>query len=212
MKNIVIIGRSNKIIFIIRSLFKECNLEVIPWRKQGNFVASTIKKQKNSQPNLIVICGYDYESYLYSFERYYEANVNNPINLIKKIAKKNTKILYINTSIDSNKKTFSRYRFAKTELAFKLISQYKNFRMISPELIKGKSGLEIHGGIISKLLIKLMISLNLLTTTNTNELQKLIGNKIKESKPQPNIERLEPCLLKLRRNQFLDRLLRMAYG
>jgi hypothetical protein len=212
MKKIVIIGRSNKIIAIIKGLFKKCNLEVISWRKLGNCVASTIKKQKNPQPNLIVICGYDYESYFYSFERYYEANVTNPIKLIERITKKNTKILYINTSIDNNKKTFSRYRFAKIELAFKLKSRYKNFRMISPELIMGKSGLEIHGGIISKLLLKIMISLSILTTTNSNELQNLIGNKIKETKQQPNIERLEPCFLKLRRNQFVDRFLRMAFG
>ncbi len=122
---IIIIGNSKKFITIVRSIYKNSFIKVYSWRSLIDINYNQQKKFKN--PNLIIICGYDYNSHWYSYKDYYKSNISEPIKFVNFLANPKTKILYIDTLkkvLNSNSKknrfTFSRYEYAKKELGFNL--------------------------------------------------------------------------------------------
>ena len=101
-KKIVIIGKSNKFILGIKQNFIYNELDIISWRKI-NFIKSKKKY------DLIFLCGFNFNTYSSNLNLFYKNNINKPLNLVKKIAKKESVIVYINTKNDKKKYTFSRY-------------------------------------------------------------------------------------------------------
>ena len=99
-KKIVIIGKSNKFILGIKQNFIYNELDIISWRKI-NFIKSKKKY------DLIFLCGFNFNTYSSNLNLFYENNINKPLNLVKKIAKKESIIVYINTKNDKKKYTFS---------------------------------------------------------------------------------------------------------
>ena len=212
-KKIVVIGNSYKFIKIINSLYPKSNLKIYSWR---NIINLDHKKEdvfKN--PNIILICGYNYQSQWYSYNRYYFENITMPVKLIKYLSNRNTTILYIDTinklkkNISFNKKnTFSRYEFAKKELGYKLYKNFKSLKILEIPPIKNKNrNADIYGGIFTIIIFNFLIYFKFIKTINSNNLKTLIVNKIK-SKNINLPQRLKPIFLKYPRSLFLDRILR----
>ena len=210
-QKIIILGNSNKFIKIIKSIYKSSSIQIYPWRLISNY--NLKKKKLIKTPEKIFICGYDYQSQRYSFERFYNSNVTMPLNFTKFLSNKKTRIIYIDTldKISNNEKkknyTFSRYEFAKKELAFKLNKNFKNLENLKTPPIVDKDKVLIHGEFLTKLIFKFLIRFSLIKTIDIKELKKkIIQSNFKRKKEK---KRINPVLLNIPRTLFLDRLVRI---
>lgn len=204
-KKIVIIGKSNKFILGIKQNFIYNELDIISWRKI-NFIKSKKKY------DLIFLCGFNFNTYSSNLNLFYENNINKPLNLVKKIAKKESVIVYINTKNDKKKYTFSRYRYAKEKLAYELNKKIKNLIIYRADLIKFNNNISINSNFFSKYVFIFFSKLNLIKTIEIHyvlkEIIMLLNNK-NYSKQKNNIK---SYLLNVPRTQFLDRALRFLIG
>jgi hypothetical protein len=215
-KNIAIIGKSPKFIKIIYSLFGKSYIQKYSWRSI-NSLRLNDKLIKN-KPDLILICGYDYQSYWYSYKRYYYNNITAPLQLVKFLKKKNTLIIYIDTANKLKnqqhifkRSTFSRYEYAKKELAYNLYKNFTNLRILSVPIIKdNKNKAEIYGNFITKTLFNILIHINLVNSINIIKLKKLIKN-INLVKKNYKPTKLKPLNLKIPRSLMIDRILRFIH-
>ena len=215
-KNITIIGKSPKFIKIIYSLFSKSYIQKYSWRSI-NSLRLNDKLIKN-KPDLILICGYDYQSYWYSYKRYYYNNITAPLRLVKFLKKKNTLIIYIDTANKLKnqhhtlkRSTFSRYEYAKKELAYNLYKNFANLRILSVPIIKNsKNKAEIYGNIITKTIFNILIHLNLIISINITKLKKLMKNIDLVKKNYKPIK-LKPLNLKIPRSLIIDRILRFIH-
>ncbi|QDC96513.1 hypothetical protein FIT77_04265 [Candidatus Methylopumilus universalis] len=211
-KNIVLIGRSNKFISAFQYLFPDSFLTIIPWRG-----CSSYKLKKNNTlikiaPNIIVVCGFDYKSYRYPYRDYLKVNVYDPLMLIEKIIDSQTLIFYVGTLNEKNKKTLSRYRYAKYLLGTELRTKYNKFKMISPPiLLEGNGSPSIQGSWITKVMFNVLIKAKIAKTLGYPGLIYLIDVTLK-SNSNKKIFKLTPKWLDLPRSRFLDRILRFLYG
>ena len=210
-QKIIILGNSNKFIKIIKSLYKSSSIQIYPWRLIPNY--NLKKKKLFKTPEKIFICGYDYQSQRYSYEKFYNSNVTMPLNFTKFLSNKKTRIIYIDT-LDkiSNKQrkknyTFSRYEFAKKELAFKLNKNFENLEILKTPPIVEKDKVLIHGEFLTKFIFKFLIRLSLIKTIDIKDLKKkIIQSNFKKKKEK---RKLNPVLLNIPRTLFLDRLVRI---
>ncbi len=132
------------------------------------------------------------------------------------LIKKSTKILYINTlnkikrnNLSVQKKTLSRYQYAKQELAYRLYNKFKSVKILEIPVIKNKkNNSNIHGGIITKMLFNLLIYLKLINSINNNGIKKLIMNK-DNNKNLIIPRKTKPIFLGIPRSLLLDRILRI---
>ena len=215
-KNITIIGKSPKFIKIINSLFDKSYIKKYSWRSI-NSLRLNDKLIKN-KPDLILICGYDYQSYWYSYKRYYNYNIKAPLRLVKFLKKKNTLIIYIDTANKVKnqqhalkRSTFSRYEYAKKELAYNLYKNFTNLKILSVPIIKdNKNKAEIYGNIITKTLFNILIHINLVNSINITKLKRLIKN-INLVKKNYKPVKLKPLNLKIPRSLMIDRILRFIH-
>ena len=210
-QKIIILGNSNKFVKIIKSIYKSSSIQIYPWRLTSNY--NLKKKKLIKTPEKIFICGYDYQSQRYSFERFYNSNVTMPLNFTKFLSNKKTRIIYIDTldKISNNKRkknyTFSRYEFAKKELAFKLNKNFKNLEILKTPPIVEKDKVLIHGEFLTKLIFKFLIRFSLIKTIDIKELKKKLTQS--NSKRKKEKKKLNPILLNIPRTLFLDRLVRI---
>ena len=212
MKNkIIVLGRSQKFIKILKSIYKKHTIQIISWRN----INAIKKKQLIKKPNIIFVCGYDYESHWYSFKKFYDKNITYPFQFIKSIATEKTKIIYIDTIEHLNNKKkhkifiFSRYEFAKKMLRYKLIKKFKYINIIEfPPIINKNKEPMIYGGVITKKIFKFLIIYKLINCVNINKLKKKLyeeKNLIKAFRASSP----KQLLLKIPRPLFVDRFLRM---
>lgn len=156
---------------------------------------------------------------IFFFKKYYEVNVIKPFNLIKKISNSKTKIIYFNTinkissnNVSRNSNTFSRYEFAKNELAFKLFNFSKNLTILDIPIIKDhKNEPLIYGDKISKLIFYIMIKLDLVKSIKISDLKRLIKKNIRNRTKSKPIRQKKIGLF-IPRTLFIDRLLRIING
>ncbi len=174
------------------------------------------QQSKYKNPNLIVICGYDYNSHWYSYRKYYKSNISEPIKLVNFLANSKTKILYIDTIkkvFNNNKKknkfTFSRYEYAKKELGFKLKKKFKNVNILEIPTIKKNNKANIHGGYITKIVFNILIYLGFIKSIDEKKLKLKIVQKL-FSKEKDFVHIYKPICLKIPRSHFLDRLVRVV--
>lgn len=203
-KKILILGKSNKFIKLVKKIYPESKFIIVSWREINSYDLSL--KFLKKYIKVVFLCGYDYSSQLYNYERYYQANVSGPLKFLKKIIKKSCKIIYINTLSENKISTYSRYEFAKIELALELKKNYPNFYNVNiPTIINKNDRPLIIGSFFQKIFFNLLIKQKIIKTINERQLflflKKLEKNQI--TKP------LKPMLLSFRRTLFIDRLLRM---
>ena len=213
-KKIIIIGNSHKFIKILKELYPNFEIIIYHWRNSLNI---HLQKRLFKKPDIIFICGYNYESQWYAYSKYYNSNITAPLKLVTFLVKKGTKILYVNTSSKIKKNdsslqnnTLSRYQFAKQELAYKLYNKFKSIKILEVPVIKDKkNNANIHGSKITKIFFNLLICLKLIDSINNNDIKKLIINK-DNYKNLIAPKRLKPMFLRIPRSLLLDRILRIV--
>ena len=202
---ILILGQSEKFIKIFSELYPNSELVVFSWRcLQAN---SSIK----SDFEIVVVCGYDYDSYFASFENFLRVNVYDVIDFLENLTSR-TKLIYIDTADSRRKYTFSRYLYAKKLLAVELYESFikTDFYIIKPNTIVNENNAEIKGGILTQIVFYFLINLNLIKTTSRNDIALSIKGGFGKVEAPPCCP--IPVLLNWKRTKFLDRLLRFIYG
>lgn len=208
---IIILGKSAKFISIFKKLHKNSFIKIYSWRSIDKLNFENQKVFKN--PNIILICGYNYKSQWYLYKKFYNSNILAPLKFIKFLSSKKTKIIYIDTvntvkkkSTKNNRYIYSRYEFAKKELKKKLLNRFKNINVIEVPPIINKNQMLIHGNIINKFIFKVLMDFNLIKTIDIKSIKKIITVN---SKKKINICKSKPRFLSIPRSLFIDRLLRL---
>ena len=212
LNKITIIGNSQKFIKIIKEAYPNSSINIIPWRKCFTFIQ---KQTRNSTPDLILVCGYDYESGFYQYEKYKLCNIEYPLQLINFLAGENTKIIYIDTLLSSKKMTFSRYVYAKNCLRNKLICANLNIKTIHFATITDELGkINIYGDNFSKKIFSVLKKMNVVKINTFDSIRKrLIDDIFNPCLPsKEEVITIKPLLLRFKRSLFADRLLRLLYG
>ena len=210
LRNIVVLGKSKKFMSILNSIFPDSNKKFYSWR-----LLNQQKFKKKNKIDLIFLSGYDYSTSIKSFNNYSNLNINNPLNFVKKYSSKKTIIFYINTD-DNVKKfqmiksyTFSRYEYAKKELAYQLNKNFKNLRILNlPVITDSKGNPQIYGGPIVNFIFSFLVKKNFVNSIKISLIKKKILQKLRSSKKE-KIKKIKPVLITVPRTHFLDRVVRM---
>ena len=206
MKKVVVIGKSEKFLQLIRSIHNNSQLTAMSWRN--------LKKYKTllneDELEIIYLTGFDYESLKYSYVEYFNQNITIPLKFLSNIFGSKVKIVYINTKIENRKYTFSRYYFSKFTLGTQLDMMHKNFKNvpIGTVIDENKTPL-IYGSKFTKALFMIMIKLKLIETTSLEEVMKKI---LCENSKFSHNRALNLIFPNLPRSIFLDRFLRFLVG
>ena len=204
---IVILGNSEKFILGIKKKYDYDNLKIIPWRKIKDYISSI-----NEEYDLIFVCGFDFSLYSKNLEYFINENVTNPIKLIKKISKETTQIAYINTqNLNKKKYTFSRYKFAKQELASQISQNFKKFAILKTDLIVDKNKISIKSNFLLKIIFLILVKIKLIKTIEVEKIFTEIDNLLVSGNCQSQ-ENILGYFLKIPRTQFIDRFLRLLLG
>ena len=205
------IGNSAKFKKVFKSIYPNSILKSYSWRLLGDIL---IKQKIKSRSDVIVICGYDYSSQWYSYQKYYNCNIVYPLKFAKMISKNKTKVFYVDTinkitRIKNSKKkyTFSRYEFAKKELRKKLLRNFKFIKILTLPVLTNNYKADVHGGVFSKIIYNLLINLNYIKIIDLKNLKKLIIQRKLNNKKDETIT-LVPLALGIPRSLFFDRILR----
>ena len=205
------IGNSIKFVKVFKSIYPNSTSKCYSWR----FLRNILAKQKiKSKSDVIVICGYDYFSQWYFYQKYYNYNVVYPLKFAKMISKNKTKVFYVDTinkitKIKNSKKryTLSRYEFAKKELRTKLLRNFKLIKILTLPVLINNNKAEVHGGVFTKIIYNLLINLNYIKIIDLKNLKKLIIQRNSSNKKDETIT-LVPLALSIPRSLFFDRFLR----
>jgi hypothetical protein len=203
IKSIILIGSSKKFLSIFKSIYPLAKIKIYPWRK-------IVAKHENiveQHPDLIIVCGFDYKSYWYTYENFCRKNIDLPLLFIKKIANKKSKVIYIDTASSNKKLTFSRYEYAKKRLGYLLAKEIQKLKIISLPTIINKN-IEIHGGYFTKLIFTFLARGGYIKTINSEDIKHEIMVSINSS------QKINPIFLKSKflimpRSMFIDRCLRL---
>lgn len=202
---IAILGNSKKFVKEVKKNYIYNSLEILSWRNLdqidnfGNF-------------NLIIVCGFNFNLFYKSFRLFSKKNIDDPFRVLKKISNDKSVIIYINTQKSNNKKrfTFSRYRYAKEVLAYKIDKNFKKKYIFNADLITVNKKISINASIISKLIFILFLKFKFIRKTEIKEIFPFINRNL-NSKRNSQI-RIRDCLLNVPRTQFIDRALRLILG
>ena len=207
LKNkILFIGESKKFIESFKIALNCNSYDILSWRKIGGRMSLSFDH------NILVICGYNHQSYHLTYNEYYKANVEAPYNFIIKNFKKNIFIYYINTSFPVKNQTYSRYCFAKHKLSIDLNKTFENFYSIEiPLLLDEKNNVDFYAGLIEKRIALIIMKIKRYQHIKVSELSNLIKTKI-ENKKKYNLENLNGKYLYIIRTRFIDKILRIILG
>ena len=208
-KKIILLGRSDKFVKAIHALFEDAELVVVPWRGCDQF---SHYFREDFAPDLVVVCGYDYASGSYPFDRYLDVNVVLPFVVISKLCKDSAKVVYIDTEHGNGLATFSRYQYAKNLLADKILTGIDNAHVLSIPTVADPNGrADIRGGLVTKMIFNIFIRIGLVRTMSSAALVLRLSSAI-NSDNKIKLNLLRPRFLSLRRSLFIDRLLRFVGG
>jgi hypothetical protein len=200
-KKLLIFGKSEFFIKLVKKKYSKYKIYITSWHNPNIFLKFDI----------IFICGFDYSAYQKDYKSFIKSNYSKPLNYLRKIKKNKTKVIYINTLLGNKNYSFSRYYFVKHLLAKRIIKEFLNNNIINIPTIYNNKNLFIRGDYVSKIIFKLLIKLNFIKTINLNQLNNILNmNNVnylyKQSKS------IKGILLKIPRNIFIDRLLRILIG
>ena len=213
IKKIVLVGRSEKFNKIVRQYFSHAEVILIPWRTSVH----ALKESNLSSffgADLVLVCGYDYSSSTYDFNKYIYANVTSPLQVVRAIANPSTPIIYIDTLQGVKPFTLSRYQYAKHALGVALREHFSYFSVLNvPTIINQNGNVDVKGGIFTKLVFNTLNKMGILKTITTDELTNLLLSVLNnQCNKKYDFLVLQSKFLKIRRTLFLDRLLRFVGG
>jgi hypothetical protein len=212
IQKIVILGQSKKFITLARDCFPNALITVIPWRSLEDQLTK-VHYFKFKKIDLVLVCGYDYKSSMYSYEKYTKVNITFPLAFINKVCSPGTIVVYISTLRSLKKGTWSRYQYAKNELAFQLKRKCSALKVLYIPTIINRYGLaDINGGFFTRMIFNSLNKMSLLKTVSTNSLNILFLQALKSKQKEVKVLTLNSKLLFIRRSLFLDRLLRLICG
>lgn len=201
---VLLLGKSPKFENVVRELYPYAEVQVVSWRGE---------KQYSGSPDLIVVCGYDYASSCYAYHQYLNVNVNQPFMFVSHLASNNTKVLYIDTEFASKIITFSRYRYAKNQLASLLQKRVSHFFILHiPTVVNENSQADIFGGMLFKLIFNAFIRFKVIQTITLLEVKAKTSTLLNSEPSSDVIVSLQPKWLRFKRTLFIDRLLRFLNG
>ena len=204
-QKIVLLGHSGKFLKLVHSLFTDSKVTVIPWR---NCDLYSLSLGERSVPDLLVICGYDYASGWYDFQRYIDVNVIQPCKVVTNLCNHSTHIVYIDTQHGRGSLALSRYQYAKNLLARRLSEKFPNCSILSiPTVVGDDEKADIRGGLFTKIIFNFFIRRGNLKTVSEMELKRIFKEAL-SSKKNFKLNTLQPKFLSCRRSLFIDRLLR----
>jgi len=210
-KKIFILGQSEKFITIIKNLYVDYQIKIFSWRRLGKHKNYRLYKK----PDIVFICGYDYNSQWYNYTKYYKINVLFPLKFINKNCDKNTLLFYVDTIRKIKKKninknlTLSRYEFAKSELRNKLIKNYNKIQIIElPPIVDKNLDVSIFGNKFTKLIFKSLILTKLIESKNIETIKSKFSIKNNFNKKYKTND-LQALMLNIPRPLFVDRFLRI---
>jgi hypothetical protein len=210
-KKIIIIGRSQKFIKIIKKLYIHDEISILAWRK----LDKPNKYRSHKNPNIIFVCGYDYNSHWYDYTKYYKTNISSPLKFINSTCNKNTFLFYIDTVSKLKKKTnakrliLSRYVFAKKKLRNGLIKKFDKIKIIElPPLIDDNLEVSIFGGKFTRVIFKFLITIKIVNSIKLQSISNkfLIKNNFNK---RYKLHSEHSFMLNIPRPLFIDRLLRI---
>lgn len=212
---ILFLGYSLKFQDIFKVIFPNSRFEFISWRKCNT---SLLQNRIRAKTDILILCGFDYGSFTYKYKNFLNVNINNPLFLVKKFSSKKTIIFYIDTD-DSifcgkklKKKTYSRYKFAKKQLADELIKQHEGCKIFKvPVIIENNNKIvDIKGNLFSKKIFEFLIKLKKINYITKDQLIKSIRKKL-QIKGLNKLNNLKSKGLEQPRSIFFDRILRFIY-
>ena len=214
MKKIIVLGKSKKFIKIIKELYINYEIQNFSWRE----IDKIRNLRLSSKINIIFVCGYDYNSQWYSYNKFYRTNISSPYKFISSIAKKNTFLFYVDTidkiKKNSNSKTLilSRYEYAKKMLRYKLIKRFNKIQIIElPPIIDENSNVNIFGNRLTKIIFRILIFIKLIDSIELTKIKKkfLIKNNFNK---KYTLSKPISLFLFIPRPLFIDRFLRIISG
>ena len=156
IQKVVILGQSKKFIAIAKDNFPDAIITVIPWRSLG-YQLSRINYFTPEKIDLLLVCGYDYKSSMYSYHKYIKVNITFPLAFINKVCCRETKVFYIATLRSKKNYTWSRYQYAKNELAIQLKKTCNTLMILyTPTIINGYGLPDINGGFFTHIIFNLL--------------------------------------------------------
>ena len=205
-ERVLIIGNSEKFIKGFKEALNAENIEIISWRNLKN------KKLENNNFNIIILCGYNHESYSMSYKSYFASNVIQPLEFMSTFDEKYVQVIYVNTSNPKKKYTFSRYCYAKHYLAVELNKKFNKFLSIDIPLLKNNNGdIEFYSNSFERFLAIILSRLKNYEILQIDNLPHFLKKKITEQEAY-KVENIQGKYLGIRRTRFLDKIFRIIFG
>lgn len=195
------IGNSSKFLYVVKKNWPDALITMQSWRKP---------KMSTNSYDMVVLCGYDYSSYLRRYDDFSNVNIFSIVRYLEKLDLSKAEIIYINTNPGSKNHTFSRYYYAKMKLAVLLKENFKSVHILSIPTVIEDYELGRSSSPISPWLKYLLLKFKMIEVVNSDGLIKLVGS-YKNSKDF-SFECPEPIFLKIRRPVFIDRVMRIILG
>ena len=213
IQKIVLVGRSEKFNKIVHQYFSHAEVILIPWRTSVRALEE-FDLSIFFGADLILVCGYDYSSSTYDFNKYIYANVTSPLQVVKAIANPSALIVYIDTLHGVKPFTLSRYQYAKHALGVALREHFSHLAILNvPTIINQNGKVDVKGGVFTKLAFNTLNKMGILKTITTEELSNLLLAILNnQSNNKYDFLVLQSKFLNIRRTLFLDRLLRFVGG
>lgn len=213
ISNIVIYGNSPKFIALIQGIFPEASTIILPWRTPKQEAAIILAKS-TMPTDLLVLCGYDYDSYSVPENLYLERNVYRILAVCKMVSDNSTKIIYIDTLSTNKGRTYSRYLYAKKLLGHKLKIALPQTQILPISTVfDQQKQIGMQGEIISQMAAKALIHLGIIRTINFQQLQDHIQDAIQSpSNTLESTPTIKSILINIPRPQLIDRALRILLG
>ena len=198
---ILIIGNSSHLCEAIRLAYPGHEIKVIPWRSNFHEIAQM-------DGDLIFIVGFDYGSYMKSYEDYMNVNVIQPMLAVQRLAKPSADKVYIATQNGLKKYTFSRYRYAKEKLGQELVNQWDNSYVVRFDTFATPNHEPlVKGGSITKLIFSCLVKIGVVKTVDMRTVSDSL--KTYQASSSKDLIDIKGFFISIPRPQFIDRMMRL---
>jgi hypothetical protein len=206
-KKILIVGNSNKFIKFINKNFNYEFLKIVAWRN----IMLQINYSETNNYDLILICGFDFNSFDENFNIFFKKNITYPLNFILKNLNTKTDVLYIDTLENDVNTTFSRYKFAKKKLSYLLTRKIKNIYIYNSPLILRDGSIDLNKGWFTKIILPFFIMFKIIPSIDFKKMSFFLKNYRINLRKKKLYSQIYGKNLYFKRNQFLDRTLRILF-
>lgn len=198
---ILIIGNSSHLCEAISLAYPDDEVKTMAWRGLAG-----VKAQPHF--DLIFVVGFDYGSYMKSYEDYMSVNVVQPLMAVQRLAKPTADIVYVATQNEHRTFTLSRYRYAKEKLGHALVHQLPNMYVLRFDtFVTPNHEPLVKGGQVTRLIFSYLAKLGVVKTVDMLAVRDRL--KLYQAHASHDLHSIRGILIAVPRPQFLDRLMRL---